>query len=108
MGEISGTAWINGSFCDAAEAQVSIFDSGFMGAVSVFWPTAVFSSVRLRPDQNSRSKSSLLPRTRFRPKSLPKMTVQLTSEVMARPAMTTCTTRLACRTRAVMLRSWFT
>jgi branched-chain amino acid aminotransferase len=36
MGEIIGTAWINGSFHDAADAKVSIFDSGFMGAVSVF------------------------------------------------------------------------
>jgi hypothetical protein len=78
-----------------------------IGAVCGFWPTAVFSSVRLRPDQNSRSKSSLLPRTFFRPKSLPKMTVQLTSEVMARPAITTCTTRLACRMRAVIDKSWF-
>jgi hypothetical protein len=26
--------------------------------------------------------------------------------VMARPAMTSCTTRLACNTRAVMERSW--
>ncbi len=77
-----------------------------IGALLAFWPTAVLSSVRLRPLQNSRSKSSLLLRVRRRPKSLPKITVQLASEVMSRPAITSCTTRLACSTSAVMERSW--
>src|SRR5215213_7498706 len=36
MAAISGTAWINGEFMPASEAKVSIFDSGFMGGVSVF------------------------------------------------------------------------
>ena len=76
-----------------------------MAAVSGFFSTASCNSVRLRPDQNSRSNSSLLRRTRFRPKSLPKITVQLTNEVMASPAITICTTRLACSTSAVIERS---
>jgi branched-chain amino acid aminotransferase len=33
---ITGAAWVNGAFCDAAEAQVSIFDAGFIGGVAVF------------------------------------------------------------------------
>ncbi|MGH2614009.1 MAG: aminotransferase class IV [Thermomicrobiales bacterium] len=32
----SGLAWLNGEFVPASEARVSIFDSGFMGGVSVF------------------------------------------------------------------------
>ena len=36
MSEITGTAFINGEFLPAAEATVSIFDSGFIGGVSVF------------------------------------------------------------------------
>lgn len=36
MAEISGMAWINGTFVPAAAATVSIFDSGFIGGVAVF------------------------------------------------------------------------
>src|SRR5688500_763676 len=32
----AGVAWLNGEFIPAAEAKVSIFDSGFIGGVSVF------------------------------------------------------------------------
>jgi branched-chain amino acid aminotransferase len=32
----AGVAWLNGEFVPAAEAKVSIFDSGFIGGVSVF------------------------------------------------------------------------
>lgn len=33
---LAGMAWINGEFVPADQAKVSIFDSGFMGGVSVF------------------------------------------------------------------------
>jgi branched-chain amino acid aminotransferase len=36
MGEISGAAWINGVYCDAKDATISVFDSGFVGGVAVF------------------------------------------------------------------------
>lgn len=43
----AGVAWINGEFVSTAEARVSIFDSGFMGGVSVFdtlacWKGGIF------------------------------------------------------------------
>jgi hypothetical protein len=50
------------------------------------------------PDQNSRSKTSLRLRMRRRPKSLPKITVQLASDPTSSPAITSCTTKLACST----------
>ena len=77
------------------------------GAVTVLAPLALCRSFRLRPDQNSRSKSSLPWRTRFRPKNLPKITVQLASDTAISPAMTSCTTKLACSIRVMMERSWF-
>ncbi len=36
MTEITGAAWINGRHVAASEAQISIFDSGFIGGVAVF------------------------------------------------------------------------
>jgi branched-chain amino acid aminotransferase len=36
MGDLTGAAYINGAYGDADEARVSIFDSGFVGGVSVF------------------------------------------------------------------------
>lgn len=33
---MAGVAWVNGEFCAAEDATISIFDSGFMGGVSVF------------------------------------------------------------------------
>jgi branched-chain amino acid aminotransferase len=36
MSDISGAAWINGEFMDAGNARISIFDSGFIGGVSIF------------------------------------------------------------------------
>ena len=68
------------------------------GAVCGLLALACCSSLRLRPDQKSRSKSSLPWRTRFRPKTLPKITVQLASDTIISPAMTSWTTRLACST----------
>ena len=59
----------------------------------------VNSSCTLRPDQNSRSNTSLSPRTRRRPKSLAKITVQLARDTSSSTAMTHCTTRLAWVTR---------
>ena len=57
------------------------------------------------PAQNSRSNSSFAVRVRFRPKSLPKITVQLASEAIIRPAITSWTTRLACTTRVKIEKS---
>ena len=57
-----------------------------------------YRSFRFLPAQNSRSNSSLSVRTRFRPNSLPKITVQLASEATISPTITTCTTKLACST----------
>src|SRR5687768_17221714 len=36
MGDVSGTAWINGVYMPAKDATISVFDSGFVGGVSVF------------------------------------------------------------------------
>lgn len=36
MGQITGAAYINGEFCAAEDARISIFDSGFIGGVAVF------------------------------------------------------------------------
>lgn len=48
---MAGTAWVNGTFCTAEDAQISIFDSGFMGGVAVFdtlacWQGALFKMER--------------------------------------------------------------
>ena len=59
-----------------------------IGAVALLALTAWCSSLRFLPDQNSRSKSSLWLRTRRKPKSLPKITLQLTSEVSSSPTIT--------------------
>ena len=42
-----------------------------------------------------------------REKILPKITLQLASEMSISPAITICTTRLACSTRVKIDRSWF-
>lgn len=36
MGDITGMTWVNGEFVAAADARVSIFDSGYIGGVAVF------------------------------------------------------------------------
>lgn len=36
MAELEGAAWINGVHCHPRDATISVFDSGFMGGVSVF------------------------------------------------------------------------
>lgn len=36
MSALTGAAWINGTYCEPRDASISIFDSGFMGGVSVF------------------------------------------------------------------------
>lgn len=36
MSAMSGMAWINGEFVSTQDAQISIFDSGFIGGVSIF------------------------------------------------------------------------
>ena len=46
-------------------------------------------------------------RTRRRPNSLPKITVQLASDASISPAITTCTTMLAWRTSVTIEKSWF-
>ena len=77
-----------------------------IGAASCLCPAALCSSLRLVPDQNSRSKSSLSLRTRFSPNSLPKITVQLASETINSPTITSCTTKLACSTSVKIDMSW--
>ncbi len=77
-----------------------------IGALRCLAPAAWLSSARFLPDQNSRSKLSLLLRTRFRPNTLPKIIDQLTSETASRPTITTCTTKLACSTSWKIERSW--
>lgn len=36
MAAITGAAWINGTHCDARDAAISVFDSGFVGGMAVF------------------------------------------------------------------------
>src|SRR4051812_22677258 len=36
MPDITGTAWMNGTYMPAKDASVSVFDSGFIGGGSVF------------------------------------------------------------------------
>ena len=47
MADIHGMAWINGAFVRAEDAMISIFDSGFIGGVSIFdtlacWRGSIF------------------------------------------------------------------
>ena len=78
-----------------------------IGELSVLPVALVKRSFRFLPDQKSRSKSSLPWRSPRRLNTLPKITVQLASEVSSSPTITSCTTRLACSTRVMIEKSWF-
>ena len=78
-----------------------------IGAESRFCRAAWCSSVRLRPDQKSRSKASLPTRTLFKLKTLPKIAAQLAIDPNSSIAITSCTTKLASSASLMMERSWF-
>jgi hypothetical protein len=67
-----------------------------------FCAALAYKSFRLVPDQNSRSKSSLSVFTRRTVMSLRKIVPQLAIDTPSSSSMTSCTTQLACSTRARM------
>ena len=64
-------------------------------------------SLRLVPDQKSRSKFSLSALTRISENILRKMAAQLAIDTTISNSMTSCTTMLAPRTRCRIDMSWF-
>jgi branched-chain amino acid aminotransferase len=66
MDTMRGAAYINGEFLPAAEASVSIFDSGFIGGVAVFdtlacWQGGLFKLPRHRARFERSAQAAMIP-----------------------------------------------
>ena len=72
-----------------------------------FWLAAVNSSLRLVPDQKTRSNSSLRFWMRLMAVILRMMAAQLATEIPSRITITICTTKLACSTSETIDMSLF-
>jgi hypothetical protein len=72
-----------------------------------FWLAPANNSFKLVPDQKTRSNSSLSSLMRLIAMSLRMMADQLAMEMVSKITITTCTTKLACKTRETMDMSWF-
>ena len=65
---MQGAAYMNGEFVPAGEANVSIFDSGFIGGVSVFdtlacWQGGLFKLPQHRARFERSAHAAMIPRT---------------------------------------------